>query len=515
MPIDPNIALGIRPVEIADPLTQAGKVLGIRGAMQSQQLGAVQLENAQREQRHAQIYDQAAKESGGDLGAMSRRLMELGNADAAIKTSLANTKALKDAADLQKTQGEVVAQRMQQYRDSMADVKTPEDARQHSIAMHADPVLGPVLARQGNTLDQSLARIPTDPDQFQQYVQQKSLGMAKFLEANAPKTFNQDTGGSVTTYSRPGLGGAPTPLVTTPKTESPEGKANRATRLLVAGLDEQGNPRQMSQPGQQIDLAQVSPADLQAGYRYFSDGTLPPNMGRGIQGQQQSTRIRSIAAQISQNLGVPPEEARANQLAFKGAGAALTPLLKREAQVGANVRNFDFNSGQVLSLSQKVDRTGVPVVNAWLNAGRRSISGNPDVSAFDVAVKTTVNEFAQIVSGTTAGATTEGEKQKAEALLNAAQTPAQITAVINQMKIESQNRMKSFADQKRATLSTMRAGGGAQPAAETTAATNAPAKAAPQSFDSLPDPSKFEGKTMTDTSTGTKYVSRGGKWVRQ
>lgn len=208
-----------------------------------------------------------------------------------------------------------------------------------------------------------------------------------------------------------------------------------------------------------MDLAKMPAADLEAGYRYFSDGTLPPNLGRGAQGAAQSTRIRNIAAQISSNLGVSPEEARANQLAFKGSGGALLQLAKREAQIGSNVKNFDFNADQVLQLSDKVDRTGVPVANAWLQAGRRAVAGNPDLSAFDVAVKTTVNEFAQIVGGTTSGASTEGEKKKAEALLNAAQTPDQVKNVINQMRIESQNRMKSFATQKAQTLASMRAGG--------------------------------------------------------
>lgn len=242
----------------------------------------------------------------------------------------------------------------------------------------------------------------------------------------------------------------------------------RQNTAIKQQLADMGKPQTNSGP---IDLSKVSPADLEAGYRYFSDGTLPPNMGRGMQGSAQATNIRNIAAQISQNLGVAPEDVRANQLAFKGSGTAVTQLLRREAQIGANVKNFDFNADQVLQLSNKVDRTGTPIINGWLNAGRRAVSGDPQISAFDVAVKTTVNEFAQIVGGTTAGATTEGEKQKAEKLLSAAQTPQQIVSVINQMRIESQNRMKSFADQKKQVLSGMRAG------APITPATSAPSAA--------------------------------------
>ena len=198
----------------------------------------------------------------------------------------------------------------------------------------------------------------------------------------------------------------------------------------------------------------MNSVDLAAAYRYKTDGTLPPNMARGIQGGAEALRIRTIASALDSQSGESPEDARVRQLALKGDVTAINQLRRREIAVGANVKNFDFNADQALQLSSKVDRTGVPIVNAWVNAGRRSVTGNPELSAFDVAVKTTVNEFAQIVSGTTAGATTEGEKKKAEALLNSAQTPEQIASVINQMKIESKNRMASFAAQRAESMPT-------------------------------------------------------------
>lgn len=39
--------------------------------------------------------------------------------------------------------------------------------------------------------------------------------------------------------------------------------------------------------------------------------------------------------------------------------------------------------------------------------------------------------------------------------------------------------------------------------------------AKPTVSNTLPDPKQYDGKKMTDTSTNTKYVSRGGQWVRQ
>lgn len=237
--------------------------------------------------------------------------------------------------------------------------------------------------------------------------------------------------------------------------ENSRSAAQRATQMTIAGLNPDGSQRMPATGADgQIDLTKVNPADLAAAYRYKTDGTLPPNMGRGVQGAAEGLRIRTIASALDSQAGESPEDARVRQLALKGDVGAINQMRKREIAVGANVKNFDFNADQALQLSAKVDRSGVPLVNSWINAGRRSVTGNPDLSAFDVAVKTTVNEFAQIVSGTTNGATTEGEKKKAEALLNAAQTPEQVMSVINQMKVESRNRMASFAAQRAEAMPT-------------------------------------------------------------
>lgn len=238
-----------------------------------------------------------------------------------------------------------------------------------------------------------------------------------------------------------------------------------ANQRLLAGMNPDGSMRSVVGPDGQIDLKTVAPEDLAAAYRYKTDGTFPPNMGRGVQGAAEGRKIRAIATALDSQAGESPEDARTRQLATKGDITAINQMRKREVAVGANVKNFDFNADQVLQLSGKVDRTGVPIANAWINAGRRAVTGNPDLSAFDTAVKTTVNEFAQIVSGTTAGATTEGEKKKAETLLNAQQTPEQIIATINQMRVESQNRMQSFKAQRAESMPTNVRGGLTNPEA--------------------------------------------------
>jgi hypothetical protein len=316
---------------------------------------------------------------------------------------------------------------------------------------------------------QSLQATGGDPLKFREWQLRTILSLAspeKQAAGMAPNIQTRNTGATTDTLAVDPLTGMPRVTGSVKNTQSPDSVASNATSrannaatinkdFLLAGLNPDGTrPGVTTGPDGKIDLSSIAPEDLAAAYRYKADGTLPPNMGRGAQGAAESRRIRSIASAIDAQTGESPEDARIRQLALKGDVGAINQMRKREVAIGANVKNFDFNADQVLSLSNKVDRTGIPVINAWINAGRRSVTGNPELSAFDTAIKTTVNEFAQIVGGTTAGATTEGEKKKAEALLNAQQTPEQIIATIQQMRIESQNRMKSFADQRKQSMPT-------------------------------------------------------------
>ncbi len=185
-----------------------------------------------------------------------------------------------------------------------------------------------------------------------------------------------------------------------------------------------------------------------AAARYNIDGTLPP-MGMGKDGARAREDILNRAAMQAKSSGATPEEQRVTQIGNKANTASLTKLQSQESMVGAFEKTFNKNADIATEYSKKVDRTGVPVVNSWINAGKRAITGNPELSAYDAAVKATVNEYTKIISGSMGNTPmAEGEIKKVEGLLNAAQTPQQVNEVISFMKRETQNRMKGFAEQK-------------------------------------------------------------------
>ena len=193
-----------------------------------------------------------------------------------------------------------------------------------------------------------------------------------------------------------------------------------------------------------------------AAARYNIDGTLPP-LGMGKAGANMRSQILNEAAVQAKGSGVSPEDQRIAQIGNAANKSSLTQLSKSEAMVGAFEKNFVRNADLALKQSTVVDNTGIPIVNSWINAGKRSVTGDPKLSAYDAAIKATVNEYAKIISGSMGNtATALGEIKKVNELLASAQTPEQVNAVINMMKQETQNRMTGFKEQKAELTSGMK-----------------------------------------------------------
>lgn len=222
MPVNPNIALAARPVEIADPLAMYGKIAAIQGAQNQNALAQYQLGAAQREEAAtnalSQAYQAAYNPQTGEIDRNKlRQSLATGGFGAKIPTVEKSLLELGTAHTAQqKAQTELVDAKLKQSR-SFLDTIDPNDpdAPQQFIAWHqanhADPVLGPVLAARGVTAEQSRARIEQaiaqGPAAFAQLVNQSKLGTEKFMELNKPTTTSQNLGGTVRLVQTPGLGG--------------------------------------------------------------------------------------------------------------------------------------------------------------------------------------------------------------------------------------------------------------------------------------------------------------------
>ena len=247
MPINPSIALGVQPFQLADPLSQYGKIAQIQSAQNQNALAQYQLGAAQREEKAqnalSAAYQAAYNPETGtyDVNKLRGALVTSGigsklpeiekNLSALATQKLAQSKAETELVDAKLGQS-------RKLLDSInpADPNAPQQYIAWHEANHRDPVLGPLLAARGVTAEQSRARI-------QDAI---ARGPQAFAELNKPHFTTQDLGGTTRIVATPGLGGtaAVVPGSVATKTLTPGEAKPTVSNIDVGGavLTQEYNP---------------------------------------------------------------------------------------------------------------------------------------------------------------------------------------------------------------------------------------------------------------------------------
>lgn len=224
----------------------------------------------------------------------------------------------------------------------------------------------------------------------------------------------------------------------------PKGGAQSAPasglRIIPGGKLDQSSEVQLDEAGMNLAAEQ---------YRTF--GTLPA-IGMGKAAATLRAQIISRAAKINTDSGISASDAMGNRADFHANQAALTTLSRTAAQVLASENTARANGQQVLTTMGKgAAGSGVPILNKWIQAGRTSVAGDADASRFNLAVQTFATEYAKVVSGATGGAvTSDSARHEIMGLINNAQTPQQLQAVISQANAEMANRRVGLEGQQNA-----------------------------------------------------------------
>ena len=222
MAVDPNIALGVRGVELTNPLAQYGQVVNIQNAQNQNAMARMQMEEyARTREEEEKVRNYLA---GADLSKPETRneLLKLGKSGAGYAKIL--TEQEKAALERDKIKNEVVEGKLKQSRQLLENVTTPEEYLAWHQGNHADPVLGPLLKSRGVTPETARAQIEkslSEPGGFQQLLKQSQLGIEKFTELNKPQLSTKDIGGSMIDRTFEPLTGKITDLGTTKKTATP------------------------------------------------------------------------------------------------------------------------------------------------------------------------------------------------------------------------------------------------------------------------------------------------------
>lgn len=370
MALDPSIILGIKPVKIEqeDPIEQYSKRLQFKQMLQAgqQQDQAIADENAMR---------QAYQQSGGDF----KKLKELLSGGGQYKQVQALEKAQLEKQGKQvgidKDQYEITAKAIAQHRDQLANVNNPQQAAEWVMAGYRDPYTGPIMARLVDP-QTAIARIPSDPQGFQQWKQQSALGATKFIEMNKPHISNVDTGGSINVLSTPGLIGQPQVIGQMRKTATPgemlvntrAQEKNRLESKAPSGYRFNSDGNLEAIPGGPADLKATAEAekkavgssDVELAITTLRDAYNRLEKGGGITSTNKGTLSNLAAAASSSGLGQAAGRAigTQNQSARNDIAmtrpALLSALMKA---TGMSAKQMDSNAELKLWLATATDPT--------------------------------------------------------------------------------------------------------------------------------------------------------------
>jgi hypothetical protein len=357
MAIDPNIALGVRGIEIANPLAQYGQVAQIQNAQNQNAMAQYQLESAKREQESVnalnQAYAKAYDPKTGQIDANALRQSLAGGGFGsklpAVEKGLLELGKLK--TETQKAETELIDSKLKQSRQFLdainpLDPKAPEQYLAWHRANHSDPVLGPALTARGVTAEQSMARIQDaiqkGPQAFADLINQSKLGTEKFMELNKPTTFAQDTGTGGRVMSRPGLGGEATVV---PGSEFTKGMTfadkNAAARLA---FDQNKFAWEKANPGYELKEAEdgsivgVNKRTLQAFPVSIGGAAQTAPMATPATSGMPGARVQAIPGMTSVLDQQAPAAAQAAGTPLRGKGTAMTESQSNATAYGMRMK---------------------------------------------------------------------------------------------------------------------------------------------------------------------------------
>ena len=229
MAVNPAIAMGVRGIELQDPLAQYGRVAAIQQAQQQNALANMQM----------QEYERARQE---EQGIRNRLAAGAKLEDPETFNFLLGSKTGRDIlqrqSELLKAQTEDSARRAKlmqdteaMYRNMAGQIGNKADAVSFLQRMLNDPALknAPITMI---PLEQQVQRIPEDPEGLNNWVKQFALGTTKWITENKPTTQVIDQSGQHQVIQLPGLGGAPTTVGT--YADVPLPAAVEAQKSLIA-----------------------------------------------------------------------------------------------------------------------------------------------------------------------------------------------------------------------------------------------------------------------------------------
>jgi hypothetical protein len=134
--------------------------------------------------------------------------------------------------------------------------------------------------------------------------------------------------------------------------------------------------------------------------KYLQTGVVPP-FGMGGAGTRARNKFYNEAAKQADELHLSSADLVSGAYSTKALGASLTQMQKllEATQSYEKTAHHERRADADASPRRAAGQTGIPVVNRWLQAGRKQVAGDPDVTSFDNAIGAFAEEYAKVMTG--------------------------------------------------------------------------------------------------------------------
>jgi hypothetical protein len=319
MPINPEIALGVKQFEMPDPLTAYAKVAAIKDAQSRNALSQLEFAKAQREEATTnalnEVYRASVNPETGevDYGGAINKLAQGGFGSSIpaleefrLKNKTAATNAAKADEELFKTK--LTSARSALDFINPNDPAAPQQYAEYLRSVYADKILGPRLTAMGASADKSFATLSNavQTGKFAEFFQQSVLGIEKTIqnqiEQNKPTDFGRTLIAAGYAEGSPEYKQLMQRKIDLDSTRAP----TEADRPSANVRDAQWYMNASDKEREAFDLAN-RPSDSNkppSGYRYGEDGNLV-----AIPGGPGDVKVIGAAAEARRNSELKPPPA--------------------------------------------------------------------------------------------------------------------------------------------------------------------------------------------------------------